>query len=62
MQLLCRISKRRGKKHAIIAMTGKILVVSYHILKTGEVFDPSDIANGERTAHCLYHKQLKKYF
>ncbi len=40
-----RISKRRGKKRAIIAIARKILVAIYHILKTGEVFDPSDMAD-----------------
>lgn len=42
-----RISKRRGKKRAIIAIARKILVAIYHILKTGEVFNPSDIADIE---------------
>mgnify|MGYP001225482070 CR=1 FL=1 len=53
MQLLCRkfnkISKRRGKKRAIIAIARKILVAIYHILKTGEVFNPSDMADVETT-------------
>lgn len=40
-----RISKRRGKKRAIIAIARKILVAIYHILKTGEVFNPSDMAD-----------------
>lgn len=44
-----RISKRRGKKRAIIAIARKILVVIYHILKTGEVFNPSDMADVETT-------------
>ena len=44
-----RISKRRGKKRAIIAIARKILVVIYHILKTGEVFNPSDMAAVETT-------------
>lgn len=42
-----RISKRRGKKRAIIAIARKILVAIYHILKTGEVFNPSDMADVE---------------
>lgn len=44
-----RISKRRGKKRAIIAIARKILVAIYHILKTGEVFNPSDMADVETT-------------
>lgn len=41
------ISKRRGKKRAIVAIARKILVAVYHILKTGEVFNPSDMADVE---------------
>lgn len=44
-----RISKRRGKKRAIIAIARKILVAIYHILKTGETFNPSDMADAETT-------------
>ena len=44
-----RISKRRGKKRAIIAIARKILVTIYHILKTGEVFNLSDMADVETT-------------
>lgn len=44
-----RISKRRGKKRAIIAIARKILVAIYHMLKTGEVFNPSDMADVETT-------------
>lgn len=42
-----QISKRRGKKRAIIAIARKILVAIYHMLLTGEVFNPSDMANVE---------------
>lgn len=41
------ISKRRGKKRAIIAIARKILVAIYHMLSTGEVFNPSDLASVE---------------
>lgn len=41
------LSKRRGKKRAIIAIARKILVAIYHMLSTGEVFNPSDLANVE---------------
>lgn len=42
-----KISKRRGKKRAIIAIARKILVAIYHMLKTGEVFNPSDMTDIE---------------
>ena len=38
-----RISKRRCKKLAIIAIARMILVAIYHIIKTGEVQNPCDI-------------------
>ena len=36
------LSKRRGKKRAYIAIARKILVAIYHMLSTGEFFNPSD--------------------
>jgi transposase len=36
-----RISKRRGKKRAIIAIARMILTAIYHMLVTGEEFNPS---------------------
>ena len=44
-----KLSKRRGKKRSIIAIARKILVAIYHILKTGEVFNPKDMADIETT-------------
>ena len=41
------LSKRRGKKRAIIAIARKILVAIYHMLLTGEVFNPCDLASIE---------------
>ena len=38
-----RIKKRRGHKKAIIAIARMLLVSIYHMLLTGEVFNPSDI-------------------
>jgi len=38
-----RISKRRGKKKAIIAIARMILTSIYHMLDTGEVFNPTDL-------------------
>lgn len=37
-----RIKKRRGHKKAIIAIARMMLVAIYHILLTGETFNPSD--------------------
>ena len=42
-----KISKRRGKKRAIIAIARKILVAIYHMLSTGEVWNPRDLASNE---------------
>ena len=39
-----KISKRRGKKRAYIAIARKILVAIYHMLLTGEVWNPKDLA------------------
>ena len=44
-----QLSKRRGKKRAIIAIARKILVAVYHMLSTGEVFNPSDLSKVETT-------------
>jgi transposase len=38
-----RISKRRGKKRAIIAVARMILTAVFHMLSTGEVWNPSDL-------------------
>lgn len=51
-----KISKRRGKKRAIVAIVRKILITVYHLLKTGEVFNPTDMADVETT-----QKQRIKY-
>ena len=42
-----KISKRRGKKRAYIAIARKILVAIYHMLLTGEVWNPADLASNE---------------
>ena len=42
-----KISKRRGKKRAYIAIARKILVAIYHILSTGEAWNPRDLASNE---------------
>jgi len=38
-----RISKRRGKKRAIIAIARMILTAVFHMLSTGEVWNPVDL-------------------
>lgn len=38
-----RIAKRRGKKRAIIAIARMILTAIYHMLSTGEIFNPCDL-------------------
>jgi len=38
-----RIAKRRGKKRAIIAVARMMLTAIFHMLSTGEVFNPSDL-------------------
>jgi len=38
-----RIAKRRGKKRAIIAIARMMLTAAYHMLQTGEVFNPCDL-------------------
>ena len=42
-----KISKRRGKKRAAVAIARKILVAIYHMLSTGETWNPSDLAKNE---------------
>ena len=42
-----KISKRCGKKRATIAIARKILVAIYHMLSTGEVWTPADLASNE---------------
>ena len=39
-----RIRKRRGKKCAIIALTRKLLVIAYHLLKEKTVYQPERLA------------------
>ena len=42
-----KISKRRGKKCAFIAIARKILVGAYYMLLTGEIWNPADLAEVE---------------
>ena len=43
-----RLRKRRGHKKAIIAIARMMLTCIFHMLKTGEAFNPSDIDTYER--------------
>lgn len=42
-----KISKRRGKKRAYIAIARKMLIAIYHMLLTGEVWNPRDLSDTE---------------
>ena len=54
-----RISKRRGKKRAIIAITRMILTAIFSMLSTGEVWNPVDLYKVDMPEH-LKEKQLAK--
>lgn len=51
-----RISRRRGKKRAIIAIARMILTAVYAILSTGQVWQPTDLDR----MNALEQQQLKK--
>jgi len=44
-----QIKKRRGHKKAIIAVARKLLISIYHMVQTGEIFNPSDYDCIEKT-------------
>ena len=54
-----RITKRRGKKRAIIAIARMILTAAYHMLSTGEVWNPCDLYKVDMPAP-LVEKQKSK--
>lgn len=54
-----RITKRRGKKRAIIAIARMILTAIYSMLSTGEVWNPVDLYKVDMPEH-LKEKQLQK--
>jgi transposase len=54
-----RISKRRGKKRAAIAVARMILVAVYHMLLTGEAWNPSDLARVDMPQE-LHERQQKQ--
>lgn len=52
-----RLSKRRGKKRAIIAIARMILTAVFSILKTGEVWNPTDLFKVDLPEHL---KELQR--
>ena len=54
-----QISKRRGKKRAIIAIARMILTAIYHMILTGEVWNPSDLRQVDMPPE-LREKELQK--
>jgi len=54
-----RLSKRRGKKRAIIAIARMILTAVYHIFVTGEEWNPSDLYKTDMPQEML-QKQKEK--
>jgi transposase len=53
------VSKRRGKKRAIIAIARMILTAAFHILLTGELWNPCDLQQVDMPPE-LREKQLQK--
>lgn len=54
-----RIMKRRGKKRAIVAITRMILTPIYHMLSTGETWNPTDLYKVDMP-ESLKEKQKEK--
>jgi transposase len=54
-----QISKRRGKKRAIIAIARMILTAIFHMLSTGEVWNPSDLKQIDMPSE-MREKELQK--
>ena len=54
-----QISKRRGKKRAIIAIARMILTAVYHMMSTGEVWNPCDLQQVDMPPE-LREKELQK--
>ena len=54
-----RIAKRRGKKRAIISIARMILTAVFHMLSTGETFNPCDLYNVDASLE-LRDKQKEK--
>ena len=54
-----QISKRRGKKRAIIAIARMILTAIYHMISTGEIWNPCDLDQVEIPPE-LREKEIQK--
>lgn len=52
------IARRRGKKRALIAICRKIMVCVYHMLKTGEIFQPSDMTENSEVRTAPEKKKI----
>jgi transposase len=53
------IMKRRGKKRTIIAIARMILTAVYHIMKTGEVWNPSDLSEIDLTPEMAEKRRTR---
>ena len=53
------IAKRRGKKRAIIAIARMILTAVYHMISTGEIFNPSDLFKVDIPQELLEKQKAK---
>jgi len=58
-----RIKKRRGHKKAIIAIARKLLIAIYHMIQTGEYFNPSDYETYQKKekSHKITTEQALKH-
>ena len=54
-----QLSKRRGKKRAIIAIARMILTAVFSILKTGEVWNPTDLFKVDLPEHLKELQRVK---
>jgi transposase len=52
-----KIAGRRGKKKAIVAIARMILTAVFHMLQTGQTFQPSDLLNEEQLTELREKKQ-----
>ena len=55
-----RISKRRGKKRAYIAIARMLLTAIYHILSTGIVWNPTDLERTENVVANMEEISVKR--
>ena len=54
-----RISKRRGKKRAYIAIARMLLTAVYHILSTGKEWNPTDLSKSEKSVEKRKEVSIK---